>query len=51
MADPNSNRSLLPAGRIGTVEEVAELMVYLASDMSGYCTGSDFVIDGGAGAL
>lgn len=33
--------------RYGTVEEVAELMLYLASDTSGYCTGGVFWIDGG----
>lgn len=36
-----------PMGRIGTPEEVAELAAFLASDKSGFCTGSDFVIDGG----
>ena len=50
MATPVGDRSKLPAGRIGTVEEIAELMVYLASDLSAYCTGADFVIDGGAAA-
>ncbi len=33
--------------RMGTPEEVASLMVYLGSDESGYCTGAEFVIDGG----
>ncbi len=36
-----------PLGRIGTPEEVAELVCWLASDASAYCTGSEFVIDGG----
>ncbi len=36
-----------PIPRIGTPEEIASLMVYLASDESSYCTGTDFVIDGG----
>ena len=36
-----------PIGRVGTVEEVAELVVYLASDRAGFCTGSDYAIDGG----
>lgn len=36
-----------PIGRIGTAEEVADLVAYLASDASSFCTGSDFRIDGG----
>lgn len=36
-----------PVGRVGTVEEVAELAVYLASDKAGFCTGGDYAIDGG----
>ncbi len=37
----------VPMGRLGTSEEVASLVCYLASDESRYCTGSSFVIDGG----
>jgi 3alpha(or 20beta)-hydroxysteroid dehydrogenase len=36
-----------PIPRIGQPEEVAELMVFLASDASSFCTGAEFVIDGG----
>ena len=36
-----------PLGRIGRPEEVAELVCWLASDASAYCTGAEFVIDGG----
>lgn len=34
-------------GRIGQSEEVARLAAFLASGASSYCTGSEFVIDGG----
>ncbi len=36
-----------PIGRIGEPQEVAELVAYLASDKAGFCTGSDYKIDGG----
>lgn len=36
-----------PLGRIGEPEEVAELAAFLASDRAGFCTGGDYLIDGG----
>jgi 3alpha(or 20beta)-hydroxysteroid dehydrogenase len=36
-----------PLGRVGTPDDVAELVCFLASDSSAYCTGSEFVVDGG----
>ncbi|HEY6447635.1 MAG TPA: SDR family oxidoreductase [Acidobacteriaceae bacterium] len=36
-----------PLGRIGTPEEIAELAAFLASDRAAFCTGSDFLVDGG----
>ncbi len=37
----------LPIARMGTVEEVASLALYLASDASAYCTGGLYPVDGG----
>lgn len=36
-----------PLERIGTPEEVAELAAFLLSDKAGFCTGADYLIDGG----
>jgi meso-butanediol dehydrogenase / (S,S)-butanediol dehydrogenase / diacetyl reductase len=36
-----------PLGRIGTPEEVAELAAFLASEKAAFCTGSDYLVDGG----
>jgi 3alpha(or 20beta)-hydroxysteroid dehydrogenase len=34
-------------GRAGKPDEVARLALFLASDESSYCTGSEFIVDGG----
>jgi 2-keto-3-deoxy-L-fuconate dehydrogenase len=36
-----------PIGRMGNVEEIANLILYLASDEASFITGNDFPIDGG----
>ncbi|WP_187428265.1 2-keto-3-deoxy-L-fuconate dehydrogenase [Roseobacter fucihabitans] len=36
-----------PMGRVATAEEIAALVVYLASDESGFTTGHPHIIDGG----
>jgi NAD(P)-dependent dehydrogenase (short-subunit alcohol dehydrogenase family) len=36
-----------PIGRMGTVEEVAALALYLCSEEAGFITGCDYPIDGG----
>ena len=40
--------SRIPFGRVGTAGEVADAVVFLASDLSRYVTGLDLVVDGGA---
>ena len=37
----------VPLGREGTPEDVAKLVLFLGSDDSSYCTGAEFVVDGG----
>lgn len=41
---------LFPLGRLGSVKDVANTVLFLASDESAFTTGSEFVIDGGATA-
>jgi len=43
-------QSALPLGRYGKPEEVAEVMLFLASDQSRYCTGGVYMVDGGVSA-
>lgn len=50
LADPELQATLLasiPLGRVGAPAEVAQLVLWLASDQSSYVTGTTIFIDGG----
>ncbi|MBI1846061.1 MAG: SDR family oxidoreductase, partial [Candidatus Rokubacteria bacterium] len=40
-------RAVVPAGRRGTIEDVAAACCYLASEAAAYVTGHTLVVDGG----
>jgi 3-oxoacyl-[acyl-carrier protein] reductase len=51
LGDENRWRELttgFPRGRLGRVDEVADMIVFLCSDRSGYTSGTVITIDGGA---
>jgi glucose 1-dehydrogenase len=43
----NALLKLMPYGRIGEPQDVAQLVLFLASDLSDYMTGATFFVDGG----
>jgi NAD(P)-dependent dehydrogenase (short-subunit alcohol dehydrogenase family) len=50
IADPKMNAMMMaahPIGRLGTPDDVARMLLYLASDDASWVTGSVFTIDGG----
>jgi 3alpha(or 20beta)-hydroxysteroid dehydrogenase len=48
--DRDAYFSGIPAQRMGRPSDVAGLVVFLASDESDYCTGGEYIVDGGASA-
>jgi len=50
--DPEETRrafdEVQPRGRVGTIEEVANVFLFLASDLSSFVSGANYAVDGGA---
>jgi 3alpha(or 20beta)-hydroxysteroid dehydrogenase len=40
----------IPLRRIGVPEDIGNMVLFLASEEAGYCTGQEFVVDGGSHA-
>ena len=54
MSDPKvlaERLARVPLGRLGTIDEIVAAVIFLASDESGYMTGGEMVIDGGATSM
>jgi len=47
-ADLDSLFKSIPSRRAGKPEDIAQMALFLASDESSYCTGAEFIVDGGA---
>jgi NAD(P)-dependent dehydrogenase (short-subunit alcohol dehydrogenase family) len=48
---PSRDRTPVPLGRMGSASEVADAVVWLLSERSGYVTGQVLAVDGGLSAL
>lgn len=46
-SDEEGWKSMTPMGRLGEPEEIASMIVFLASDQASFITGQDYSVDGG----
>ena len=45
--DPERSKRGVPLGRFGAPGDIAQMALFLASQSASYCTGQEFVVDGG----
>jgi len=45
--DPERSKRGVPLGRFGAPADIAQMALFLASESASYCTGQEFVVDGG----
>lgn len=53
-ADPElakARNEMVPVGRVGRTQDIAEVIMYLASDRSAYVSGQELLVDGGLGQI
>ena len=54
-ADPDSvarrYQAAMPSGRYATVDEIANVVLFLCSDLAGSINGAQYVVDGGRTAV
>jgi meso-butanediol dehydrogenase/(S,S)-butanediol dehydrogenase/diacetyl reductase len=43
----NEMAEAIPLKRLGTPEDIAKCVLFIASDESSYITGTEFILDGG----
>ncbi len=51
LANPEKRAAMtrrIPIGRLGEPDDIAQPVVFFASDMAKYCTGASLLVDGGA---
>ena len=49
--EPAARATLVPLGRYGTVDEIGQAAVFLASPLAAYVTGCVLVVDGGSNLM
>jgi 3alpha(or 20beta)-hydroxysteroid dehydrogenase len=43
-------KTMTPLGKLGEVEDIAQMVLFLASDAANFITGAEFTVDGGMSA-
>jgi 3-oxoacyl-[acyl-carrier protein] reductase len=41
----------MSSGRLGSVEEISNIVIFMTSDYTSFCAGTSFLVDGGQGKI